>query len=153
MLPADSASAIAVQAYLVRLYGVRIPEAQLRAIGRYSAAGRLVGNVTPEAIDTLMLVGCGHPNYRAVRAPALVIDAVIDSAPQVFANWATLDQADRDSALHFTQVLQRWAATERARVRRELPSAQLRELHGANHYVFFSHPAHVTEAMRAFLRP
>jgi non-heme chloroperoxidase len=151
MLPADSASATAVQAYLLRVYGVRIPEAQLRAIGRYNAAGRLVGNVTPEAIDTLMLVGCGHPNYPAVRAPALVIDAVIDSAPQVFPNWATLDGAGRDAARHFTLVLQRWAATERARVRRELPAAQLLELHGANHYVFFSHPGEVTRAMRAFL--
>ena len=151
MLPADSASAAAVQAYLVRVYGVRIPEAQLRAIGRYNTAGRLVGDVTPGGIDSLMLVGCGHPNYPAVRAPALVIDAVIDSAPQVFPNWATLDGAGRDAARHFTLVLQRWAATERARVRRELPAAQLLELHGANHYVFFSHPAVVTRAMRAFL--
>jgi pimeloyl-ACP methyl ester carboxylesterase len=151
MRPADSASATAVQAYLLRVYGVRIPEAQLRAIGRYNAAGRLVGNVTPEAIDTLMLVGCGHPNYQAVRAPALVIDAVIDSAPQVFPNWATLDRAGRNAARHFTLVLQRWAAPERARVRREFPTAQLLELHGANHYVFFSHRAVVTQAMRAFL--
>jgi non-heme chloroperoxidase len=151
MLPADSASPAAVQAYLLRVYGMRIPETQLRAIGRYNAAGRLVGDVTPQGIDTLMLVGCGHPNYSAVRAPALVIDAVIDSAPQLFPNWATLDRAGRDAARHFTLVLQRWAAMERARVRRELPAAQLVELHGANHYVFFSHPAEVTRATRAFL--
>jgi len=151
MRPADSASATDVQAYLLRVYGVRIPEAQLRAIGRYNAAGRLVGDVTPGWIDSLMLVGCGHPNYPAVRAPALVIDAVIDSAPQLFPNWATLDPAGRDAAGHFTLLLQRWARTERARVRREFPTAQVLELHGANHYVFFSHPAEVTQAMRAFL--
>jgi pimeloyl-ACP methyl ester carboxylesterase len=151
MRPADSATAAAVQAYLLRVYGVRIPEAQLRAIGRYNAAGRLVGDVTPGGIDSLMLVGCGHPNYPAVRAPALVIDAVIDSAPQVFPNWAALDGAGRNAARRFTLLLQQWASTERARVRRELPAARLLELHGANHYVFFSHPAEVTQAMRAFL--
>ena len=79
MLAPDSASARAVQAYLQRAFGMHIPEAQLRAIGRYDAAGRLVGNVTPAVTDSLILVGCGHPDYVAVRAPALVIYAVIDS--------------------------------------------------------------------------
>jgi pimeloyl-ACP methyl ester carboxylesterase len=151
MLPSDSASPAAVQGYLRRVYGMRIPEAQLRAIGRYDEAGRLVANVTPAAIDSLMLVGCGHPDYAAVRAPALVIDAVIDSAPQVFPDWAELDASDRGAARHFTAALQAWAAAERARVRRELHGAQLLALHGANHYVFSSHPAEVTQAMRAFL--
>ena len=153
MLPADSASPAAVQGYLRRVYGMHIPEAQLRAIGRYDAAGRLVANVTPDAIDSLMLAGCGHPDYAAVRAPALVIDAVIDSAPQVFPDWAALDSSRRNRARRFTAALQAWAVAGRARVRRELPGAELLELHGANHYVFSSHPAEVTQAMRAFLAP
>jgi hypothetical protein len=151
MLSADSASPIAVQAYLRRVFGMRIPEAQLRAIGRYDAAGRLVANVTPEGIDTLMLVGCGHPNYAAVRAPALVIDAVVDSASQLFPTLATFDAAKRDAARRFTAAFQAFATGERVRVRRELPAALLLELHGANHYVFSSHVAEVTQAMRAFL--
>ena len=150
MLATDSASARAVQAYLQRTFGMHIPEAQLRAIGRYDAAGRLVGNVTPEAIDSLILAGCGHPDYAAVLAPALVINAVIDSVQQVFPSWATLDATHRGAALRFTAALQTWAAAERARVRRELPAAQLLELHGANHYVFDSHSAEVIRSMRAF---
>lgn len=151
MLARDSASPSAVEAYLRRVFGMHVPEAQLRAIGRYDPAGRLVANVTPDAIDSRMLAGCGHPDYAAVHAPALVIDAVIDSAPQVFPAWAALDASRRDAARRFTAALQAWAATERARVRRELPTARLLELHGAHHYVFASHPAEVTQAMRAFL--
>ncbi len=150
MLAADSASVRAVQTYLQRVYGMHIPEAQLRAIGRYDAAGRLVGNVTPAVTDSLILVACGHPDYSAVRAPALVIYAVIDSVQQLFPSWATLDTTDRDLALRFTAALQTWEAAERARVRRELPAAQVLELHGANHYVFDSHSAEVIESMRAF---
>jgi pimeloyl-ACP methyl ester carboxylesterase len=86
-----------------------------------------------------------------VRAPALVIDAVEDSAPQVFPFWARLDSAQRTAARRYTAVLQQWAATERARVARELPRARLLELHGANHYVFASNPRAVRDAMRAFL--
>jgi len=152
MQRADSASPAAVQAYVERVYGPRIPESQFRAIGRYdSSTGRLVGDVTPASIDSLVLAGCGHPDYSAVRAPALVIYAVVDSAPQVFPLWARLDRAQRTAARRYTTFLQHWAAAERTRVARELPHSRVLELHGANHYVFASHPRAVSEAMRAFL--
>jgi len=151
MLPSDSASVRAVQAYLQRVYGMHIPEAQLRAIGHYDAAGRLVGNVTPAATDSLILVACGHPDYARVRAPALVIYAVIDSVQQVFPTWATFSPADRGAALRFTAALQTWESAERARVRRELSGAEVLELRGANHYVFDSHPGEVIGSMKAFL--
>jgi non-heme chloroperoxidase len=151
MLARDSASPRAVQQYFHRVSGIRIPEAQLRAIGRYDSSGRLVGDVTPSIIDSLILAGCGHPNYAAVRAPALVIDAVPDSAEQLFPHYGMLDPKQREKARRFTVTLQRWTAAERARVRRELPTAQLLELHGANHYVFDSNRNEVLRAMREFL--
>jgi non-heme chloroperoxidase len=151
MLARDSASVRAVQAYLQRGYGMHIPEAQLRAIGRYDAAGRLTANVTPAVIDSLIIAGCGHPDYRAVRAPALAIYAIVDSASTVFPMWPSLDQRDRAAGQHFTEVLQSWAAKERAQLARELPSARVLELHGANHYVFDSNREQVTRAMRTFL--
>jgi non-heme chloroperoxidase len=151
MLARDSASPQAVQAYLRRTFGMHIPEAQLRAIGRYSSDGRLVADVTPQIVDSLILIGCGHPNSAAVRAPALVIDAVVDSVGQVFPYWTTLDASGQDATRRFTAALQQWMAAERARVRRELTSAELVELHGANHYVFDSNRADVIRAMRTFL--
>jgi hypothetical protein len=129
---------------------MHIPEAQIRAIGRYDATGCLVADVTPARIDSLMLAGCGHPEYGLVRAPALAIYAVVGSASEVFPGWPTLDAADRVAARQFTATLQRWAARERRRLRRELPTAQVRALHGANHYVFASHRVEVARAMRSF---
>ena len=147
----DSASPRSVQAYLQRVYGMHIPEAQLRAIARYDSSGHLVADVTHPIIDSLILAGCGHPNYAAVRAPALVIYAVVDSVGQLFPFYPALDPPHQEAARRFTAALQRWAGTERARVRRELASAQLLELHGANHYVFDSNRSQVIRAMRAFL--
>jgi pimeloyl-ACP methyl ester carboxylesterase len=86
-----------------------------------------------------------------LHAPALVIDAVVDSAPQLFPLWPRLDGAQRTAARTFATALRRWAAAERARVARELPQARVLELHGANHYVFESNPREVGQAMRAFL--
>jgi non-heme chloroperoxidase len=147
----DSASPRAVQAYLQRVYGMHIPEAQLRSIARYDSSGHLLADVTPPTIDSLIMAGCGHPNYGAVRAPALVIYAVVDSVGQVFRFYSALDPPHRDAARRFTAALQRWAATERARVRRQLASAQVVELHGANHYVFDSHRTEVIHSVREFL--
>jgi hypothetical protein len=151
MTARDSASPPAVQAYLRRMFGMHVPEAQLRAIARYDSAGHLAADVTPASIDSLMLVGCGHPNYAAVHAPALVIDAVIHSVRQVFPYYEALDSTQRERARQFTAGLQRWTRTERARVRRELPSARLVDLDGANHYVFDSNHDEVLRLMRGFL--
>ena len=151
MSAADSASPAGVQAFLLRSYGMRIPEAQLRAIGRYAPSGQLKGDVTPPVIDSLMMAGVGHPDYAAVQAPALVIDAVIDSMPNVFPAWQAFDSTGRAMAITFTRALQDWASSRRAQVQRELKGAQFLELHGANHYVFDSNTDEVTAAMRTFL--
>ncbi len=151
MLSADSASPAAVQAYLKRTYGMTVPEAQLRAIGRYNARGHLEDNVTPAAIDSMMLAGAGHPAYEHVRAPSLVIDAVIDSAPQVFPNWSSLTPDVQLQARRFTEALQAWATAHRAHRQARLANAELLELHGANHYVFDSNREEVLTAMRRFL--
>lgn len=151
MQAADSASPAGVQAWLLRNYGMRIPEAQLRAIARYGPGGHLMSDVTPPVIDSLMLAGVGHPDYQAVRAPALVIDAVVDSMPNVFPAWQAFDSTNRAKALAFTTTLQAWAESRREQVVRELKGAQVVALHGANHYVFDSNAEEVIAAMRAFL--
>ena len=109
------------------------------------------GDVTPARIDSLMLAGCGHPAYERVRAPALVIDAVLDSAPQLFPIWSSLGPDAQVQTRRFSALLQTWAGDQRARRRRALPRAEVLALHGANHYVFDSHRDTVLSAMRRFL--
>ena len=152
MGPADSASPAAVQAYTLRVFGMRIPEAQLRAIGRYDArTGRLVGDVTPASIDSSVIAGAGHPDYAAVQAPALVLSSRADSATQLFAWWDRMDDPTRAKARAFTRTMAEFATAEGQRARRGLARATFIEYPGANHYLFDSNEAEVTQAMRAFL--
>lgn len=151
MRAADSASTAAVDAWLKRSYGMMVPEAQLRAIGKYAPSGRLVADVTPASVDSAILAGCGRPDYARVHAPALAIYAVIDSMPDLFPTAAAFDSAAAAPARRLTAALQELGDTERARYRREMPSGQALELHGANHYVFYSNEAEVAAAMRGFL--
>jgi non-heme chloroperoxidase len=151
MLAADSASPHAVQAYTQRVYRMHIPEAQLRAIGRYDPSGHLAADVTPGAVDSAILAGCGHPDYARVHAPALVIDAVIDSMPQLFPAWRSFDPSRLAAARQFTASLQGWSVKERKRVRERLAGAEVAEVHGANHYVFDSNRELVFSLMGRFL--
>ena len=147
----DSASPLGVQAYLLRTWGQHIPESQIRAIQRFDATGHLRADVTPGSVDSQMLAGAGHPDWGAVRTPALVISAVIDSVQQVFPRYATFDDSTKAKARHFTQLLVTWGAEGRALIKTRLQGAEWLDLPGANHYVFDSHEAHVEAAMRRFL--
>ena len=151
MTAADSASPLGVQAYGTRIWGQHIPEAQIRAIMRFDSTRHLVGDVTPAAIDSQMLAGAGHPAYAAVRAPALVICAIVDSAPQVFHSYPTFDDSGRARARSFTALLESWGASGRAAIKPLMPTAEWVEIHGANHYVFDSNEEEVERAMRRFL--
>ena len=147
----DSASPLGVQAYLLRTWGQHIPESQIRAIQRFDATGHLRADVTPSSVDSQMLAGAGHPDWGAVRTPALVISAVIDSVQQVFPRYATFDDSTKAKARHFTQLLVTWGAEGRALIKTRLQGAEWLDLPGANHYVFDSHEAQVEAAMRRFL--
>jgi pimeloyl-ACP methyl ester carboxylesterase len=149
--PADSASPAAQQAYNLRVSGVRIPEAQFRATEVFGPDGKLQGVVTPSSIDSLVLAGTGHPDYAKVRAPALAIYAVADSAPQIFPFLAAASPAVQAKARAYLVTFHAWAVKERDRFRRNTPHGRVVELHGANHYVFFSNQAEVVKEMRSFL--
>ena len=151
MTAADSASPAALQAYDLASYGMRIPEAQLRATEVFDSTGRLTRNVTPDSIDAAMLRGTGHPDYRAVRAPALAFYAVPDSAPAFFPYWGMMDDSTRAAARAWVGKFAAWAARERARFRRTMRHPTIVLLRGANHYVFDSNRDTVEARMRAFL--
>ena len=151
MTEADSSSPAAVQAYLLATQGVRIPEAQIRATELFDSTGRLLRDVTPGSVDSEILAGTGHPEYAAVRAPALAFYAVPDSAPAFFRYWGMMDDSTRAAARAWMRKFTAWGARERARFQRGMRHATVVLLSGANHYVFFSDRRAVTARMRAFL--
>ena len=149
--PADSASPRAFQHFLLTTFGMLIPEAQIRATEAFDESGHLRSDVTPATVDSQMLAGAGHPDYSKVHAPALSIDAVVDSAPQLFPRWRALTDSTRAQGRRFTAKITAWGAEQRALFRKGMPSARVVELHGANHYVFYSNRTEVVREMRAFL--
>lgn len=150
-LSADSASPKAFQHYQLVTFGMLNPEAQIRATEVFDARGHLKSDVTPGTVDSQMLAGAGHPDYSKVHAPALAIDAVIDSAPQLFPRWSKLDDSTRAQGRRFADQITAWGAAQRALFKKGVPAARVIELHGANHYVFYSNRSDVVREMRDFL--
>lgn len=148
---ADSASPKAFQHYLLTTFGMLIPESQVRATEVFDGKGHLRSDVTPGTVDSQMLAGAGHPDYSQVHAPALAFDAVVDSAPQLFPRWSKFNDSTKAQGGRFTARITAWGSAQRAMFRKAMPWAKVVELHGANHYIFYSNRDEVVREMREFL--
>lgn len=151
MTKADSASISALRNYWAHFDGVFSPEAEIRAIHTFYADGRLKRLVTPDTIMSAIIKSIDHPKYTDIKIPTLAFYSIQDSAIQMFSFYSSLDSVNRDKADQFYQMFAEWARTERERFRREVKNGYAIEMHGANHYLFISHAAEVTQKMRTFL--
>jgi pimeloyl-ACP methyl ester carboxylesterase len=140
---ADTATPAAYVAFVHRVRGVNIPEADIRVRFKYDGWREEIGNayqsIQPE-----------HPNYGAVKAPALAIYAVTDSVAQL-EPW---QRADREHAAAWQDVirgLDRVDRSSREQFRREVEHGTVLEIHGAHHWVFVSNRDEVLAAVRRFL--
>ena len=139
----DTATAAAYVAFVHRTRGVNIPESDIRARYRYDGWNE---EITP----AYLAIAPEHPDYRAVRAPALAIYAVIDSVSQT-EPWQRADTARAASlqaVLHATEPVMR---ALRQQFAREVAHGQVIEIHGAHHWIFVSHRDQVLAAVRHFL--
>lgn len=152
MTASDSASPDGVREYTRRTSGVRLTMGEILSIARFGPDGRYLRDITPPTVDSAILAGLEHPRYARVRAPALALYAVPDSAPQLFAGYAALDSAGQAAARRFFAAFSAWARDERARFKREVVHGRTVELAGAHHYLFISNPDEVVRAMSDFLR-
>jgi pimeloyl-ACP methyl ester carboxylesterase len=140
---ADTATPEAYVAFVHRLRGVNIPEADIRVRFKYDGWREEIGNayqsIQPE-----------HPNYGAVKAPALAIYAVTDSVAQL-EPWQRLDREHAAAWQDVIRGLGRVDRSSREQFRREVERGTVLEIHGAHHWVFVSNREEVLAAVRRFL--
>jgi pimeloyl-ACP methyl ester carboxylesterase len=142
---ADTATPAAYVEFVHRTRGVNIPEADIRTRYRFDGwdetRTRAYQAIAPEV-----------PDYRAVRAPALAIYAVIDRVAQT-EPWQRADTQRRaalQDLLHGTEAVER---TLRAEFRDEVKASRVLEIPGAHHWIFVSNRDEVLSAVRRFLLP
>lgn len=148
---ADSASPAAVRGYFERIYGIGLPEADLRAVAVFDASGKWQRDVTPDSVSAAIFGSVDHPEYEQIRAPALALYAVKDSVHQVFPSWPSLDDSSRTLAQATFDRDQRRDAWQRERFRSQVTRGRVVEIPGAHHLIYVSHPAEVEREIRVFL--
>ena len=151
MTAADSASPTAVETYLARTGGVRLPEADFRAVTGFDSEGRYRGDATPDSLALLMTRRLSAPDYHRLRCPSLAIYVVPDSAGALVRWYAQLDSAGRVDAEHYLPVSRAWQQASIREYQRSAPSPRVLEIHNADHYVFLSNRAETLHAIRAFV--
>jgi non-heme chloroperoxidase len=140
---ADTVTAAAYVAYVHRTRGIDIPEADIRTRYRYDGWNE-------EITLAYQSINAEHPPYRAVRAPALAIYAVVDSVSQ-------LEPWQRSDRAHFSGLQEAIRGDEfvnrrlRSQFKNEVSHGEVLEIHGAHHWIFVSHRDAVAQAMRRFL--
>jgi hypothetical protein len=113
--------------------------------------GKVVDKMT-EAVDKAIgeTSFAYSPEYTAIRAPALTIDAIKPRTYYISTEYMTSEQ-QAELLAYFDNVVQPWNQLSNRKFRREVPHARGVEIPDGHHYVFISHEDLVFREMMAFL--
>jgi pimeloyl-ACP methyl ester carboxylesterase len=139
----DTATPAAYVAFVHRTRGLDIPEADIRTRYRFDGWNE-------EITLAYQSMTVEHPPYRAVRAPALAIYAVIDAISQL-EPW---QRADRAHAAGLQEEIRGSEFVDRrlrSKFKSQVSHAEVIEIHGGHHWIFVSNADEVVTAMRRFL--
>ena len=154
-LPSDSLSPLALQWRDQRLGNRPLPLSFICTSNRFAVGGRYLGPIVRRALrDSIadaMRKGMPRLPYTNVRQPVLALFAVVQGVEDRFPTYAGMTAHDQALADTLFRIAIVDMAAARARLRREIPQAQVIEIASAAHAIFRSHPEIVFERMREFL--
>jgi non-heme chloroperoxidase len=146
----EHASVAAYGDYIARIYGVHLPEAEIRARWHVLPDGRVGEEVTPGWIPLRILQGTDATRLENLRTPLLGIRHVPSSAAALIPWYREMSPEDRERADATFPALEQLTADGWAPLT-QLPGARIVDLLDANHHPYISHPREVLHAMRDFL--
>lgn len=146
----DRESVSAYRQYLERIYGVRWPEAEVRATKRFNANGRHLGDVNSGTTGLKILKGEEHPAYGKIAAPALALYAVQESVEQAYP-WPFASPLARLNAWNWhTGRWKPFAREQQERFAKEVARGRAEKIQG-NHYLFLSNEDEIVARIKSFL--
>jgi len=144
---ADLASFNALQNYYERMYGVRLPEAELRMQWNAASDGRVGNRRNFPGSTTLMK---GTRKYMDTPVPALFIFA----NPHSLGPWLEDNKKDasvREAVRAYSAKFEAYTQKQVEAIREAVHTARVITLPRANHFVFISNEGDVLREMQAFL--
>lgn len=145
----DRASVAAYTAYLRRIAGVEIPEAEVRSQRRVTLDGRVQGPVTPAAV-LQAIVEDSRPSLGDVRVPVLAVRAVPRTPAGMIPWYSQLSAQDRDKIVQMLPDLL-YLLDVGWEPFRDIEDIRWLRLPDASHHVYLSHEEQVVAAISDFL--
>lgn len=139
----DTATAAGYVAFVHKTRGVNIPESDIRARYRYDGWNE-------EVTLAYTSIEVDHPDYHAVRAPALAVYAVTDTVTQL-EPWQRSDRAHAVGLQAQIRALEKVERPSREQFKSEMANGTAIEIHGGHHWIFVSHRDEVLGAVKRFL--
>ena len=147
----DFASLPNFKSFIARVYGVSLPDDELKNTRVFGKDGRYEKEVTPGFVPGLIIQGLQHPNYKGIECPALAIYATPNSVAQLFPFYTTLDDENKKRADTSFASFVSFAKEQEEIFKKAVKNNTIKEINGANHNVFISNPVETEKLIRDFL--
>jgi len=147
----DSSSFENFKAFNAKM-GVTMPDKELKSTSVFSKDGKYLKGVTPDEIQGKIIMGIERPNYKSINCPALSIYAIANSVYTTIPFYDSLDTVNKKKADTCFTIFKNIGTDQIALFKKEVKKGIVKEIKGANHYVFISNPVETEKLIREFLK-
>ncbi|WP_114752482.1 alpha/beta fold hydrolase [Pleomorphovibrio marinus] len=137
--------------FLKNIYGVSIPDEEIKSISVFSEEGIYLNEKTSYEIGGKIMLGVERPNYGGILCPALAIYAFQTTKSQVFPFYDSLDEKNRIKADTLFTIISKYDRDQIKLFEKEVKKGSVKKITGANHYLYLSHPDETEAFIRDFL--
>lgn len=148
----DSSSLQHINAFIKRTVGVLMPDEEVENTSVFTEDGKYLKDITPDEIQNKIRAGIERPNYSGIDCPALAIYAKFDSVYTLLPYYDTLDTPTQKKADTLFTKFRRLKKEQAELFQRKVKNGVVKEIQGANHYIFISHPEETEKLIREFLK-
>ena len=148
----DSSSMDNLKAFTANTMGVTMPDEEMKNTSVFSKDGKYQKDVTPGEIQGQIMSGVEPPNYKSINCPALSIYAIATSINTFFPFYDSLDASNKKKADTCFTKFNNFTKEQIDVFKKEVRKGIVKEIKGAHHYVFISHPVETENLIREFLK-
>ena len=129
------------------------PEDEIKHQYIFNAEGKLVKNITPWSIGDAIVEGIRVPHYKSIKCPALTIYGLRNTAQEWFPSFPLMDSTNQRIALtEFMSAWKKYYNDELNRFQTEMANGTVKEIPGADHYLFLTHPELIEKIIKEFIK-
>jgi len=147
----DSISLLNYTAFMVKVFGIRMPLSEIMAITQIDSLGRYIGDTTPDSIQQKILQSKDFANFEKIETPSLLFFASAESDLYRVPFYKLLHDSTKIKYESFYTALRKWQKDQISQFRKTMLNCKIISLENAHHYLFISNEGEVVNEIFNFL--